>query len=399
MVSIRVSTKPTTIPNWDTGNVVSVAPTAGHIASGWAVNEVPTHSEMSGWQQLVGKWLQWLNDGDIALHNVDITGTLTQEQAATFQSSVDMEGGLNTFGSMALKGEQAIALATGFTNNLTIPGTTSSLVVNLTWLTSTSPTTPRGITGIVAPTDGRVWFIRNLEQASPAGGFASHRVVLYHEHTGSTAANRIHLPNNALGLMVVDAGGSGTPLPGLVIPPDGVVALRYDSTTQRHNVVGASFAIRGCYQQRPVPLIPASGTFVAAQYGSVGGVGTTVVQSDGSAGIWKVWSSDIQFLDPGDTIVGMNVFAKLIGASFNVTLLAKTNVGSSFIVGSVGTVNAGAGLTTSGVAQLFAITGLQWVVGDTATHFVQIDGLNGNAVGAGSEVCYFIEFIIAKQNG
>lgn len=55
-----MSVKPTTFPVWDTSNTVSTPPTAGHMLSGWTSGEIPTHSELSGWQQLVGNWFLWL---------------------------------------------------------------------------------------------------------------------------------------------------------------------------------------------------------------------------------------------------------------------------------------------------------------------------------------------------
>ena len=53
--------KPLAFPTWDSNNTVSTPPTAGHMLNGWTSGEIPTNTELSGWQQLVGLWVQWLS--------------------------------------------------------------------------------------------------------------------------------------------------------------------------------------------------------------------------------------------------------------------------------------------------------------------------------------------------
>ena len=71
-----MSTKPTTAPAWDSNSTNLTAPTAGHQANGWAVDEVPTSTEMNGWQQNVSSWAVFLNamltDGGAADINADV---------------------------------------------------------------------------------------------------------------------------------------------------------------------------------------------------------------------------------------------------------------------------------------------------------------------------------------
>lgn len=91
-----MSTKPTTLPTWDSGSVNLVAPTGGHQASGFAANEVPTSSEMNGLLQLIGKWAQYLNDGaftggasvagGLAVDTLGASGLITANAGVTVAS-------------------------------------------------------------------------------------------------------------------------------------------------------------------------------------------------------------------------------------------------------------------------------------------------------------------------
>lgn len=69
-----MATKPTTVPTWNTGGTNRTAPSAGELAAGYAVNQVPASSKLNWWMNLVGSWLDYLN-GLVATAN---TWTATQ---------------------------------------------------------------------------------------------------------------------------------------------------------------------------------------------------------------------------------------------------------------------------------------------------------------------------------
>lgn len=49
--------RPTDPATWDSNDTNTVAVTGSHQSDGWAVDEVPTSSEMNEWQKLVGEWI------------------------------------------------------------------------------------------------------------------------------------------------------------------------------------------------------------------------------------------------------------------------------------------------------------------------------------------------------
>lgn len=54
-------TKPSALPQWDSNNTNAIATTAGHKTDGYAVNEVPTSTELNGWMKLVYDWMAYLD--------------------------------------------------------------------------------------------------------------------------------------------------------------------------------------------------------------------------------------------------------------------------------------------------------------------------------------------------
>lgn len=71
--------KPASLATWDSGSVNLIAPGGGHQANGWALSEVPTSTEMNGWQQIVGLWTKFENalftDGGGAIGVQDVGNT------------------------------------------------------------------------------------------------------------------------------------------------------------------------------------------------------------------------------------------------------------------------------------------------------------------------------------
>ena len=57
-----MSTKPTLAATWDSNGTNVIAPTSGHKDDGFAVDEVPSSSEVNGQLKLIGEWTEWLKD-------------------------------------------------------------------------------------------------------------------------------------------------------------------------------------------------------------------------------------------------------------------------------------------------------------------------------------------------
>jgi hypothetical protein len=54
-------TKPVTPATWDSNGTNLSAPTAGHMTDGYAVNEVPTSTELNGQLQRIGLWTEFID--------------------------------------------------------------------------------------------------------------------------------------------------------------------------------------------------------------------------------------------------------------------------------------------------------------------------------------------------
>lgn len=57
-----MSTKPAALATWDSNGTNSTPPTGGHQLNGYAVNEIPTSTELNGWMSLQGGWSSFVND-------------------------------------------------------------------------------------------------------------------------------------------------------------------------------------------------------------------------------------------------------------------------------------------------------------------------------------------------
>jgi len=85
-----MSAKPGTLPRWANVGGAIVVPPAGTQDVGHVAGEQPLHSYENWYKNLVYQWIVWLNDGDVALHNVSATGTLAVTGAATFDGNVTL---------------------------------------------------------------------------------------------------------------------------------------------------------------------------------------------------------------------------------------------------------------------------------------------------------------------
>lgn len=83
-----MSTKPSAPATWDSNSTNLIAPTSGHKTDGYAIDEVPSSTEINGQLKLIGDWTKYIDDGDIELHDVDITGTLEVEGKTTLDGPV-----------------------------------------------------------------------------------------------------------------------------------------------------------------------------------------------------------------------------------------------------------------------------------------------------------------------
>lgn len=92
-----MSTKPTTVPTWDSTLANVSAITGGHATSGFAASAIPTSGELNTLFGYLSQWAQYLNDQNF-------TG------AATFAAAVGITGLLTASGGVTLPTGQNINL-------------------------------------------------------------------------------------------------------------------------------------------------------------------------------------------------------------------------------------------------------------------------------------------------
>lgn len=86
-----MSTKPTEQPEWASGgSAVLVDPTTGKKQAGWVRKEKPAAELLNWWQNLVWKWTQWLDDGDVSFHDLLVTGSTVFTGTASHSSTATM---------------------------------------------------------------------------------------------------------------------------------------------------------------------------------------------------------------------------------------------------------------------------------------------------------------------
>lgn len=199
-----MAAKPTLTAPWDTTSTNLIAPTAGHQANGFAVNEVPSSSEINGQLKRLGDWTVWLNEAELN------------------------------------DGNTAYAL-TGNVDNWDPTGLGNTTNVH------TIAVTPDGasysIRGLVGGVDRREIDIINT------GTFGFY---LEHEEASATAANRYVFPTHTV---VLDAS--------VYLPPGASVRVRYRSTTSRWHVIHMCGVMN--YQQIIMPAASFSSGNTATQ--------------------------------------------------------------------------------------------------------------------------------------
>lgn len=80
--------KPVSLPTWDSTLTNLIPPTAGHQTSGYAVNEVPTSTELNGELNLLGQWAAFLSNfmanAGSAQGNADLGNTVESSLIPVF---------------------------------------------------------------------------------------------------------------------------------------------------------------------------------------------------------------------------------------------------------------------------------------------------------------------------
>lgn len=203
-----MSTKPTNAAPWDTTLTNLIAPTAGHQANGFAVNEVPSSSEINGQLHRIGLWTTWLL-------NTQHAGTANYNLSANTDNA---------------------ALAGASLNDIHTVYVTS---VGVDW----------NLNGIAHGVD------KQEIQLVNAGSFF---FWLRHEGAGSLAANRIQIQA---------AYADGT---FIRVYPGGSVKLRYDGTISRWRVVATVGCRALRYLSIPATAAQLQGGSGAEPYGTHG---------------------------------------------------------------------------------------------------------------------------------
>lgn len=119
-----MSTKPTTVGTWDSGNVHTTAIAGGHASSGYASNEVPASDELNQVLRLAGLWEQYLSDGDIELKGWTLTPVNKAIANATTNDWDPGTGSLAGILLIAMTGGGASAIITGLSNTGVVDGKT-----------------------------------------------------------------------------------------------------------------------------------------------------------------------------------------------------------------------------------------------------------------------------------
>lgn len=74
-----MSTKPVTIPRWNTAGTNRTTPLSGQSDSGWTASQL-ANSSFDNWAKFwTYKWIQWLDDGDVTFDTIIATGLVTVE--------------------------------------------------------------------------------------------------------------------------------------------------------------------------------------------------------------------------------------------------------------------------------------------------------------------------------
>lgn len=96
---MSIPTPPTDVFVWDPALTNATRPTSGHLASGYATNEVPTSTEWNYFAWMVTAWCQllhdWYNDGDVEVTSLNV------DLNAVIAGTLSVNGGLYTEAGIA----------------------------------------------------------------------------------------------------------------------------------------------------------------------------------------------------------------------------------------------------------------------------------------------------------
>lgn len=312
-----MATKPTTYAQWDSNGTNLTATTSGHKTDGWANNEIPTAGEFNDWQKQVADWMKWLLEGEF---NDGVT-------------------------SYSLTGNQ--------TNwDPTAGGTTT----NVHTIYVTPDVDGWQIGGLIGGVDKREIQIVNVSTTK--------WFQIYHEDTGTTAANRITFPPG-----VVNANEGD-----VRVPPGASVRIRYRSTDSRWIVV----SMTGCYTHEHL-IIPGS-RFVSAIHtatNTAGGYRYGLTMIADTAG----YTIPIDGLLDGDVITGYSVIMDKVSGgtgsyqawikSYNATTPAEANESAG--TGSQNFGGASGPGTALGETGLTVSVGNSFWVGPAKQYYIAVD--------------------------
>ena len=184
-----MSTKPGTVPLFDTGVTNVSAPVAGLISGGYATNDTPTSGNINYLFYWLGQWAQYLSDGDLDVSPIYVT--------------------------------DAVAIANATTNDWN-PG--SGSLAGITLISMTGGGSSAVITGLQGGTllDGKLIILRND---------TSNAVNLSVQDSGSAATHRFVIGEAVAGTLVR-------------IPVSGAIAFVYSAgIINKWKSVGSSWAI------------------------------------------------------------------------------------------------------------------------------------------------------------
>jgi hypothetical protein len=117
-----MSTKPTVHAEWDTNNTNVSATTGGHKSDGWANDEIPTAGEMNHWMNQVSAWTEWLYDGDMAINDLLVGGTLGVTGVSTLNGVLNANAAANFASTVEIDGTVHIVSTTTMDDDLNVDG-------------------------------------------------------------------------------------------------------------------------------------------------------------------------------------------------------------------------------------------------------------------------------------
>ena len=99
-----MSTKPVTLPRWSTDMSNMTAPSSGQQDTGWTPGQDGI-SDYDNWAKFwTYKWIEYINDGDIALNNVAVGGTLDVTALTSLNGGLAVTGDITGTGKLDVDG-------------------------------------------------------------------------------------------------------------------------------------------------------------------------------------------------------------------------------------------------------------------------------------------------------